>query len=82
MFNSKYTGQQVETLLDSVEGKQENLVSGTNIKTINGQSILGNGDLQISGGATYTAGEGIEITADNVIKCTVGTDEGYWDITE
>ena len=30
--------------------KQEKLVSGTNIKTINGQSILGNGDITIEGG--------------------------------
>lgn len=30
-------------------GKQENLVSGTNIKTINGSSILGSGDLTVSG---------------------------------
>lgn len=31
-------------------GLQETLVSGTNIKTINGSSVLGNGDLTISGG--------------------------------
>lgn len=31
---------------------QEKLVSGTNIKTINGQSILGSGNLNISGGST------------------------------
>lgn len=34
---------------------QEQLVSGTNIKTINGESILGEGNLEISGGTTdYT----------------------------
>ncbi len=32
--------------------KQETLVSGTNIKTVNSQSILGTGDLEISGGGT------------------------------
>jgi len=31
---------------------QAKLISGTNIKTINGQSILGSGNLTISGGAT------------------------------
>lgn len=31
---------------------QEQLVSGTNIKTINGQDILGSGNLDISGGTT------------------------------
>lgn len=33
-------------------GKQNTLISGTNIKTINGNSILGNGNLTISGGIT------------------------------
>jgi hypothetical protein len=37
------------------DGMQEELVSGTNIKTINGNSLLGSGDLTIeSGGATPT----------------------------
>lgn len=34
-----------------VEGKQNQLVSGTNIKTINGESILGSGNIEISGGS-------------------------------
>ena len=41
-------------------GKQDALVSGTNIKTINNQSILGNGNIDIQGGTTveaYTASE-------------------------
>lgn len=33
----------------ALDNKQNTLVSGTNIKTINGQSILGEGDLTISG---------------------------------
>jgi len=36
------------------DGKQESLVSGTNIKTINGSSVLGSGDLVISGGGGAT----------------------------
>lgn len=32
------------------EKKQDNLVSGTNIKTINGESIIGSGDVEIKGG--------------------------------
>lgn len=31
--------------------KQDTLVSGTNIKTINGQSILGEGNINIEGGS-------------------------------
>ena len=34
----------------ALNAKQNTLVSGTNIKTINGNSILGSGDLTISGG--------------------------------
>jgi hypothetical protein len=35
---------------DVVVGKQDTLVSGTNIKTINGTSVLGSGNISISGG--------------------------------
>lgn len=35
----------------ALNGKQATLVSGTNIKTLNGQSLLGDGDLQINSGA-------------------------------
>lgn len=34
----------------ALAGKQETLVSGTNIKTINGTSVLGSGNIVISGG--------------------------------
>lgn len=33
-----------------LSGKQDTLVSGTNIKTINGTTLLGSGDVAISGG--------------------------------
>lgn len=46
-FNSKYKSSEIEEILDSVGGKQEKLVSGTNIKTINGESILGTGGITI-----------------------------------
>ena len=35
-----------------ISGKQDKLVSGTNIKTINGASILGSGNIAISGGGS------------------------------
>jgi hypothetical protein len=38
-----------------LNGKQDTLVSATNIKTINGSSILGSGDLTVSGSNIYTA---------------------------
>lgn len=46
-------GNNLETTLS---GKQDTLVSGTSIKTINGSSILGSGDIQVQ----------TEITMDNV----------------
>lgn len=48
--------------------KQDTLVSGTNIKTINGSSVLGSGNLTIDTGGTYTAGKGISISNSNEIS--------------
>ena len=45
-----------------VSGKQDTLVSGTNIKTVNGTSLLGSGDLTISGG-TGSGADVIDVTA-------------------
>ena len=42
----------IEALNTLVNTKQETLVSGTNIKTINGNSILGSGNLVIEGGGS------------------------------
>lgn len=39
-----------DTLQDLLDEKQDTLVSGTNIKTINNTSLLGSGDITISGG--------------------------------
>lgn len=41
----------VTNLQTSLDGKQDALVSATNIKTINGSSVLGSGDLVVSGAA-------------------------------
>lgn len=40
----------VTGLVADLAGKQETLVSGTNIKTVNGNSLLGSGDVVVSGG--------------------------------
>lgn len=57
MGKSKTNVEQLNTLADdlaalagSLGGKQATLVSGTNIKTVNGNSLLGSGDLVIAGG--------------------------------
>lgn len=41
----------VAQLVEDVKDKQDTLVSGENIKTINGESIVGSGDITISGGS-------------------------------
>jgi hypothetical protein len=51
----------------SLTNKQDTLVSATNIKTINGNSLLGSGDLVISGG-----GGGIEVGTTAVTSGTIG----------
>ena len=40
----------IKALLMALANKQDKLTSGTNIKTINGESVLGEGDLVIGGG--------------------------------
>lgn len=45
-----------------VETKQDTLVSGTNIKTVNGQSILGSGNIEISGGGGKLEGFTIDVS--------------------
>ncbi len=57
-----YTKTEVDTALN---GKQATLVSGTNIKTINNESLLGSGNIDIQGGGggkAIEAGRGISIT--------------------
>lgn len=50
---------------DEIEGKpdlQEKLVSGTNIKTVNNNTLLGEGDVHVEGGETHYA------TMDEVVN--------------
>lgn len=42
------TQRDISSLQSSINGKQATLVSGTNIKTINGNSILGSGNLSLA----------------------------------
>lgn len=48
----------VITAHQDISGKQDKLVSGTNIKTINGTSLLGSGNITISGGGGSSSGSG------------------------
>jgi hypothetical protein len=60
----------VITSHQDISGKQDKLVSGTNIKTINGTSILGSGDITISGGVTE---EYVDNAIANAITLTLNT---------
>lgn len=62
--------------INSWNDKQDALVSGTTIKTINSTSLLGSGNIEV--GTEYTAGDGIDITG-NIISNTVTS---YNDLTD
>ena len=66
------TADVVEQLEQEINDKQDKLVSGTNIKTINGEAILGEGNIVIqSGGADIEAGENINFTEDQTTGKTI-----------
>ena len=58
----------IDTINQIIDDKQDALVSGTNIKTINNESLLGSGNITISGGGTPTDVQinGTSITSNNV----------------
>ena len=57
-----------KTEIDSaLEGKQDSLVSGTTIKTINGNSILGEGNIEITGGSG-TVDTTMSDTSENAVQ--------------
>ena len=49
--DEEVTAAGLNTLNEAVSGKQDTLVSGTNIKTINNESLLGSGNIDIQGGS-------------------------------
>ena len=65
-----YTESEVDTALG---GKQATLVSGTNIKTINNQSLLGSGNITIQGGGTVTVDDSLSTTSTNPVQNKVIT---------
>jgi uncharacterized protein YjdB len=77
-YKSRYTGEQIDAGIakantalqehQDLSSKQDKLVSGTTIKTINGNSILGEGNLVIEGG-----GEGLSSVAHDNTLTGAGT---------
>ena len=77
-LSNYYTKGETDTLLGE---KQPTLVSGTNIKTINNESLLGEGniDIQGGGGKAVNAGTNISITTGetaDTINCTLNLVNG------
>ena len=66
-YNIAASASAVKTAYNLAESKQDALVSGTNIKTINNTSLLGAGNLLLQ--SPLTAGYGIDIT-NNEISAT------------
>ena len=64
----------------SVTGRQETLVSGTNIKTINNQSLLGSGNIDIQGGGGNA--NIIELTQQEYDALTAYTEDALYVITD
>ena len=58
------TQQAIDNLQNEVSTKQDELVSGVNIKTINNTSLLGSGDIEISGGGAEISPNGIDYLKD------------------
>lgn len=57
----------------AVASKQDTLVSGTNIKTVNGQTLLGEGNIEIQGGGTITVDSELSTTSENPVQNKVIT---------
>ena len=58
-----YTSAETQSAItESLSGKQDTLVSGTNIKTINNQSLLGSGNIDIQGGGGSGSESVVELT--------------------
>ena len=64
-------GKLQKQINDLFSGKQDTLVSGTTLKTVNGSTLLGSGDLVVSGGAslpvvqTFTGAKALSLSDIN-----------------
>lgn len=75
------TAQTQSAITQAVSGKQDTLVSGTNIKTINNENILGSGNITIQGGGNPT----VELTQaqyDALVTAGTVSADTYYIITD
>lgn len=62
------TYHSIEEAYNLADGKQNALVSGTNIKTINNQSLLGSGNITIEGGGSGTVDTAMSDSSTNAVQ--------------
>ena len=65
---SQNVGNEILTLRNELSEKQDELVSGVNIKTINNQSLLGKGNIDISSGASITVDSELSTSSTNPVQ--------------
>lgn len=70
------------TARSDIASKQDTLVSGTNIKTVNGNSLLGSGDITIAGGGSQNTWYGTCPTAAATQAKVVTTTDGNFTLAE
>lgn len=79
-YDNKY--KMVEYVAPDLSTKQDTLVSGTNIKTINGQSLLGEGNITIQGGGGdgyWTLdSESWQLTPNIIAYGSINYEQGTW----
>ncbi len=82
----KVKGIDIDSLISTnvtqqLSNKQDTLISGTNIKTINGTSLLGSGDISVSGGTVTPTVPWAIYNSDSSANLADGTFteiEGWW----
>ena len=85
-YKSRYTGEEIDAGIakantaiqehQDLSGKQDTLISGTSIKTINNQSLLGSGNIDIQAGGsvdTEMSDSSTNAVQNKVIKSYVDT---------
>ena len=70
----------VDTLQTQIDNKQDTLVSGTNIKTINNQSIVGSGNIEIQGGGGGTSDYSALTNKPSINNVTLSGDKSLSDL--
>ena len=61
------TSAVTEAISAATSGKQDTLVSGVNIKTVNEQSLLGSGNITIEGGGSVDVDPSLDPASDNPV---------------